>query len=58
LLRATTQERYNSYATALNNGFLSVNEVRALEDRSPVDGGAEFWKPLSIGTLNETEPTE
>jgi HK97 family phage portal protein len=58
LLRATTQERYNSYATALNNGFLSVNEVRALEDRSPVDGGAEFWKPLSIGKLNETEPTE
>jgi hypothetical protein len=35
-----------------------VNEVRALEDRSPVDGGAEFWKPLNIGTLGDTEPTE
>jgi HK97 family phage portal protein len=55
LLRATTQERYNSYATALNNGFLSVNEVRSLEDRSPVDGGAEYWKPLNIGTLGQDE---
>ncbi len=36
LLRATTQERYNSYATALNNGFLNINEVRALEDRAPI----------------------
>ena len=53
LLRATTQERYNSYATALNNGFLSVNEVRSLEDRSPVDGGNEYWKPLNIGTIGQ-----
>ena len=55
LLRPTTQERYNAYATALNNGFLSVNEVRALEDRSPVDGGEQFWKPLNIGTLGQDE---
>ena len=39
------------------NGFLSINEVRALEDRSPVDGGAEFWKPLNIGVVGQ-EPTE
>jgi len=56
LLRATTQERYNSYATALNNGFLSVNEVRSLEDRSPVDGGNDYWKPLNIGTIGQEPP--
>jgi HK97 family phage portal protein len=56
LLRATTQERYNSYSTALNNGFLNVNEVRALEDRAPVDGGNEYWKPLNIGTLGQEPP--
>jgi HK97 family phage portal protein len=56
LLRPTTQERYNAYATALNNGFLSVNEVRALEDRSPVDGGEDYWKPLNIGTLGAGDP--
>jgi hypothetical protein len=32
-----------------------VNEVRSLEDRAPVDGGAEFWKPLNIGTLGQDE---
>ncbi len=58
LLRATTQERYNAYSTALNNGFLSVNEVRALEDRPPVDGGDEFWKPLNIGTLDGSTTSE
>lgn len=57
LLRATTQERYNSYATALNNGFLNINEVRALEDRAPVDGGNQYWKPLNIGVVGQ-EPTE
>jgi len=57
LLRATTQERYNSYATALNNGFLNINEVRALEDRAPIDGGNQYWKPLNIGVVGQ-EPTE
>jgi phage portal protein BeeE len=57
LLRATTQERYNSYSTALNNGFLSINEVRSLEDRSPIGAaGDEYWKPLNIGIVGETEP--
>ncbi len=30
-------------------------EIGAIEDRSPVDGGAEFWKPLNIGTLGQDE---
>jgi len=54
LLRATTQERYNSYSTALNNGFLSLNEVRSLEDRSPIGpAGDEYWKPLNIGVVGQ-----
>ena len=57
LLRATTQERYNSYSTALNNGFLSLNEVRSLEDRSPIGpAGDQYWKPLNIGVVGDTEP--
>lgn len=54
LLRPTTQERYNAYATALNSGFLNLNEVRALEDRSPIGpGGDEYWKPLNIGVVGQ-----
>ena len=54
LLRPMTKERYDAYAVALNNGFLSLDEVRALEDRAPLPvGGDEFWKPLNIGTVGK-----
>lgn len=33
LLRADTLTRYQSYALALDNGFMTVNEVRRLEER-------------------------
>ena len=36
LLRSDTSTRYSSYATALDKGFLTVNEVRALEGRAPL----------------------
>lgn len=52
LMRTTTKERLEAYAIALNNGMLSVNEVRALEDRAPIAGGDEYWKPLNIGTVS------
>lgn len=53
LLRPTTKERYDAYAVALNNGILSVNEVRRLEDRADIDGGDQHWKPLNIGVVGE-----
>lgn len=39
LLRADTAERYAAYAVALSNSFMSVNEVRKLEDLPPLPGG-------------------
>ena len=53
LLRPTTKERYDAYAVALQNGILSVNEVRRLEDRPDVVGGDDFWKPLNIGVVGQ-----
>ena len=54
LLRPTTKERYDAYAVALTNGFLSLDEIRSLEDRPPLPvGGNEFWKPLNIGTVGK-----
>lgn len=54
MLRPLTKERFDAYAVALNNGFLSLNEVRTLEDRPPVgpDGDA-FRQPLNIGTVGQ-----
>jgi HK97 family phage portal protein len=40
LLRSTTQERYAAYSVALDKGFLTLDEVRQLEDRPPLPGGA------------------
>lgn len=35
LLRGSTKERYESYAIAIDKGWLTVDEVRALEDLPP-----------------------
>lgn len=39
LVRTDLKSRYDSYAVALSSGFLTVDEVRALEDRPPLPGG-------------------
>ncbi len=53
LLRPTTKERYDAYQVALNNGILSLNEIRRLEDRADVPGGDEHYKALNIGVVGE-----
>jgi HK97 family phage portal protein len=55
LLRPMTKERYDAYAVALNNGWLSLNEIRQLEDRSPIGpAGDEYRQPLNIGIVGST----
>jgi HK97 family phage portal protein len=52
LLRPMTKERYDAYAVALNNGWLSLNEIRQLEDRAPIGpAGDEYRQPLNIGIV-------
>jgi len=46
IVRADLQTRYQSYNTALLAGFMSVNDVRALEDKGPVDDGDQYRVPL------------
>jgi hypothetical protein len=54
LLRPMTKERYDAYAVALNNGWLSLNEIRQLEDRAPIGpAGDEFRQPLNIGIVGQ-----
>ena len=40
LLRADTKTRFETYAIALDKGILTVDEVRALEARPPLEGAA------------------
>jgi HK97 family phage portal protein len=49
MLRGDTIRRYQSYQMGLLNGFLSANEVRAMENMNPVPGGDEYRVPLNTG---------
>ena len=50
LLRGDVQSRYQAYATGRQNGWLSANDVRDLENMNPlpVDVGDVYWAPLNM----------
>jgi HK97 family phage portal protein len=53
LLRGDTQSRANYYKELYNIRALSPNEIRALENMNPYDGGDQYGMPLAS---NSTEP--
>jgi HK97 family phage portal protein len=48
LLRGDTQGRYAAYAQGRQWGWLSINDIRKLEDLPPVDGGDAYITPLNM----------
>ena len=54
LLRGDFNSRITAYSTGLQSGFMSVNDVRRLEDLSPVDGGDQYRVPLANIALTDT----
>ena len=64
LLKGDLKSRFDSYAVARQWGWMSANEIRALEDQNPIEGGDIFLKPLNMGDLKDptpppkTEPTK
>jgi HK97 family phage portal protein len=48
LLRGDTLSRYQAYAIGRQNGFMSANDIRELEDWNPVEGGDEYLVPLNM----------
>lgn len=60
LLRGDLKSRYEAYKIGLGGnqqpGFLTTNEVRDLEDRAPIEGGDELYKPLTGESSPETKP--
>lgn len=53
LLRGDSKARAEYYTQARNGGWMNVDEIRELEDREPVPGGAgqDFLQPLNFGPL-------
>lgn len=57
LLRPDTKTRYEAHAIAIDKGFLTVNEVRELENREPLEE-TESDDPRPAQVLNEPEMEE
>lgn len=48
LLRGDIKSRYEAYSIGRQNGWLSANDVRELENMNPVDGGDVYLVPLNM----------
>lgn len=57
LLRTDTAGRYAVYTAARSTGIMTVNEIRALENYAPIDGGDDIAMPLnsSAPKMKDTE---
>jgi HK97 family phage portal protein len=53
LLRGDTASRYAAYATGRQNGWLSVNDIRELENMDAIEGGDEYLVPLNMVEAGE-----
>lgn len=58
LLRGDFNSRITAYATGMQSGFMSINDVRRLEDLSPVTGGDEYRVPLANVNLSASNLPE
>lgn len=58
LFKADMAARHQAYATAIQWGWMSRNEVRARENLNPYEGGDEYLTPLNMQTGEEEEEPE
>lgn len=58
LLRGDVKARGEFYKILLGNGITSVNEIRALEDMNPIEGGDIHLVPLNMTTIENAGKTE
>lgn len=51
-LRGKIEDRYRAYATARQWGWMSANDVRALENQNPIKGGNVYYMPMNMLPAN------
>lgn len=56
LLRGDASSRASYYRAMWDIGAFSTNDILELEDRNPVEGGDQRYRPLNMGTLG-ADPT-
>jgi HK97 family phage portal protein len=57
-LRGTLAERNKIYQGAVGAPYLTVNEVRAMENRPAIEGGDELVKPLNVTQGGQASPQD
>lgn len=59
LLRGDTASRYAAYHQAIGDGWMSQDEVRALEDMNPMPNGwgKYYWRPVNWVRIDQEAPT-
>ena len=53
LLRGDTAARFAAYQVAVQNGWMSQNDVRLSEDLNPIEDGDNYWRPLAWARLGD-----
>jgi len=53
LLRGDAAARSAYYSSGLDRGIFSINEVRAMENLNPIDGGDVHYFPLNMTTVEK-----
>lgn len=56
LLRGDSSARAAFYTSMWNVGVLSTNDIRQLEELTPVAGGDVRYRPLNMGELGQPDP--
>jgi HK97 family phage portal protein len=58
LLRGDVKTRTEAYSKYINNGVMSPNEVRILENMNPRDGGDIYLTPMNMTSSNNRNSNE
>jgi len=56
LLRGDVKSRYEAYSIGRQNGWLSANDIRALENMNPIEGGEIYLTPLNMTAVGQEAP--
>lgn len=55
LLRGSLKDRYEAYVKGINNGFLSPNDVRALENMNSIENGDKYFVAMNLQSLESVD---
>lgn len=58
LLRGDAQTRATAYAQGRQWGWLSVNDIRRLENMNPIENGDRYLEPLNMVEAGETQDND